>query len=152
MWIYFEIPFLIGFVVFCKLCYTLIQTIYECKLMRGFDLSKRYGKGSWVIITGGSSGIGFEFAKEFVKRNFNIIIIARNQDKLDKSAQEIRNLNSNVKVKTITFDFGIQSAVKDYDDLWDKIQKIETSESQISILINNVGVTWSKMSETSLKN
>lgn len=42
------------------------------------DFSTIYGSGSWVVITGGSDGIGWGFAEAFAKRKFNIVMIARN--------------------------------------------------------------------------
>ena len=43
---------------------------------------KRYGKDSWAIVTGGTDGIGKGFAFELSKRGFNVLIIARNPEKL----------------------------------------------------------------------
>lgn len=40
---------------------------------------QRYGgKDSWVVITGGSDGLGLEFAKELAKTGFNICMVGRN--------------------------------------------------------------------------
>ena len=39
------------------------------------NFEERYGKNTWVLITGCSSGQGQRFAYEFAKRNFNIIIL-----------------------------------------------------------------------------
>ena len=54
--------------------------------MRTTDhLTQRYGRGSWALITGGSDGIGLEMAKELARKQFNIVIIARNEEKLKKA-------------------------------------------------------------------
>ena len=50
----------------------LLLGIYKYFIIQEKDLLSRYGKNSWVIITGGSSGQGADFALEFAKRKFNI--------------------------------------------------------------------------------
>lgn len=49
---------------------------------------------TFTVITGGSEGIGLAFARELAKRKLNIILIARNKDKLNKAAAEIGNFVS----------------------------------------------------------
>ena len=44
-----------------------------------------------TVVTGGSEGIGLAYAKELARRKLNIILISRNQNKLDKAAAEIGN-------------------------------------------------------------
>ena len=44
----------------------------------------------YVAITGASSGIGYETAKRFAQRGKNLIIIARNADKLGQLKNEIK--------------------------------------------------------------
>ena len=39
-------------------------------------LREKYKAGTWVVITGGSSGIGKEFGIHFAKLGFNIFIIS----------------------------------------------------------------------------
>lgn len=47
-----------------------------------YDLADRYGSGSWVFITGGSSGIGEEFAMRMASFGFNLILVARTDQTL----------------------------------------------------------------------
>ena len=42
-----------------------------------------------AVVTGGSDGIGLEYAKELAQRSMNIVLISRNPDKLKKAAIEI---------------------------------------------------------------
>jgi len=41
------------------------------------------------VVTGGSDGIGKAYAQELARRGLNIVLIARNQDKLKHVASEI---------------------------------------------------------------
>ena len=45
-------------------------------------LTKRYGKGSWALITGATDGLGKEMALELASLGFNIVLVSRNKDKL----------------------------------------------------------------------
>jgi 17beta-estradiol 17-dehydrogenase / very-long-chain 3-oxoacyl-CoA reductase len=46
------------------------------------DLLNRYGKGSWVVITGASDGIGKQYAIEMANIGFNIVLVSRTLSKL----------------------------------------------------------------------
>lgn len=49
--------------------------------------TERYGKDSWAVVTGGSDGIGLACCKHLASRGFNIVLIARNIDKMVKCAE-----------------------------------------------------------------
>lgn len=46
-------------------------------------------KNKYVVITGASSGIGYEAAKAFADRGKNLIIVARRKNNLEKLKKEI---------------------------------------------------------------
>ncbi len=96
------------------------------------NLIKRYGKNSWVIITGGSGGQGKQFALKLAKRGFNIFIIGyKSSLKVEK---EINKKFPTVKTKVIIKDLG-----KSYiNNFFDNIENA-CSNIDVSILINNVG-------------
>ena len=64
-------------------------------------LKQKYGK--WAIITGASSGIGFELATQLAKAGFNLIINARHLDKLQKVEKYLKSL-SNIDIKIVASD------------------------------------------------
>ena len=49
----------------------------------------RYGEDTWAVVTGGTDGIGKGLANELALRGFNIVLIARNREKLAACAREI---------------------------------------------------------------
>lgn len=88
--------------------------------------SKKY-----VVITGASSGIGYSTAKCFAKRDKNLIVIARNQEKLDKLKSEVLNENSELDVVIKITDLSVMSNIyKLYEEL---------KEYFIETWINNAG-------------
>jgi 3-dehydrosphinganine reductase len=42
-----------------------------------------------ALITGGSSGLGFEMAKNLAEKDYSVIILARDQQKIDKAVSEL---------------------------------------------------------------
>ena len=49
----------------------------------------KYGDKSWVFITGATDGIGWSYCQEFAKRGFNVIIVSREQEKLNRREKEL---------------------------------------------------------------
>ena len=51
-----------------------------------------------IWITGGSSGIGFAVAKKFLEENWRVIISSRNEDKLIKAVESLKNLTKKKEI------------------------------------------------------
>ena len=45
--------------------------------------------GQTTVITGASSGIGVEFAREFARRGSDVVLVARRLDRLERLAGEL---------------------------------------------------------------
>jgi len=88
----------------------------------------KYGK--WALITGASSGIGEEFARELAKRGHNLVLLARREDKLKILKKELEN-HSGIEVRLIFADLA-------KNDFMEKVLAV-TADITISILINNAG-------------
>ena len=97
-----------------------------------------------ALITGASQGIGKATALLFAKNGYDLIITARTQNKLDATAEEIRNLG--VQVLAVTSDMGDRLAVEAMVD------KAIKQFSNVDVLINNAGVCMSApMAQTSIE-
>ena len=53
--------------------------------------SKRSFLGAHVVITGGSTGIGFALAQQFISRGANVTLIARTKQRLDSAITELKS-------------------------------------------------------------
>ncbi len=53
-------------------------------------------KNQYALITGATSGIGYELAKIFAKNGYDLVIVARNYDELKKKAAELKSFGVNV--------------------------------------------------------
>lgn len=118
-----------------------LKFLHRHFIINGKNLSNIYGKNSWVIITGASSGQGKYFAHEMSKKDFNLILIG--SDRTNSTIQEISKINPNTKIKFIKKDF--RKAYQ--EDFFDEIESVIDSKEvngNISGLINNVAyrVAW----------
>ena len=80
-----------------------------------------------ILITGGASGIGYEFAKQLCKTN-TVIITGRNKQKLDKAKKELKNIH--------IFECDVSNP-KDIKVLYEEVSH---KFPEINILINNAGI------------
>lgn len=86
-----------------------------------------------VLITGASCGIGCELAKVFARNKHNLVLVARNVDKLTQLADEL-TIKYGVIVNTIQQDLCETNAAQKLFDC------IENMKINIDILVNNAGV------------
>jgi uncharacterized oxidoreductase len=80
-----------------------------------------------VLITGGTSGLGLEFAKRLLKLGNTVIVTGRDQEKLSLAEKTLPGL--------VTF----KSDVSSPTDIADLYKKIVARFPKLNILINNAG-------------
>jgi short-subunit dehydrogenase len=68
-------------------------------------VAKSTATKGWALVTGASSGIGAELARQLAKRGHDVVITARRGDRLETLAREIR-ARSGVDVLVIVCDLG----------------------------------------------
>lgn len=87
----------------------------------------------YALITGGTSGIGFELARNFLKDGYSIIIVSSNNDRLKNAKEKLEN---EYKTIVLTYEQNMEkprAAEQLYS--WTKANKYD-----ISILVNNAGI------------
>lgn len=85
-----------------------------------------------ALITGASSGIGRDIAKELAKRNYDIIAVARNEGALKEVKTELEQ-KYNIKVDVRAMD------LIDRDGCRKLHEDIQKQYGTIDILVNNAG-------------
>ena len=76
--------------------------------------------GKYTVITGASSGIGYEAAKAFAERGKNLVITARRRDNLEMLKKEILEEHSDVDVVIRSTDLSVpENAYQFYEGLKD---------------------------------
>ena len=86
-----------------------------------------------VLITGASSGIGYEFAKIYAKKGYNLVITARRKNNLDRIKQELESFDTAICVDIIVLDLSKQNSAKELYEV------VKQRGILIDILINNAG-------------
>ena len=111
-----------------------LRGIYQYALRPSYDLKKRYGD-NWAVVTGASDGIGKGFAFELAKRNFKVVLVGRNEEKLEEVKKELEEKYPESEFRIVVFDFNTQYTADKITELREKFIDIE----KCSILVNNVG-------------
>lgn len=91
----------------------------------------------YTVITGGSKGIGFEFAKQYSTEGKNLVLISRNKTSLIDARDTLLSLNSEIEIIIIDADLTVREDI-------DKVKNIIKSIS-IETLINNAGFGIKKL-------
>ena len=92
-------------------------------------------KGFHAVITGGSSGLGFEMAKSLLSSGATVAIAARGGEKLDKAF---------VKLKKESFDvYTLEMDVRDEYSVGAAADWVAENWERVDMLVNNAGIGMS---------
>ncbi|MHB8384022.1 MAG: SDR family NAD(P)-dependent oxidoreductase [Candidatus Binataceae bacterium] len=85
-----------------------------------------------ALITGASSGIGEEFALQLAREKFDLVLVARREDKLNSVAERARGLGA-ARVSIVTADLSRPGAAEDAH------RRAVAEAGEIGYLVNNAG-------------
>ncbi|MEJ5961995.1 SDR family NAD(P)-dependent oxidoreductase [Pedobacter immunditicola] len=85
----------------------------------------------YALITGATSGIGYELAKLFAKDQYNLILVARDQSQLDLKANEFRA--TGVEVRTLAKD------LFDREQTFSIYEEVKKLGVEVEVLVNDAG-------------
>ncbi|HWU56316.1 MAG TPA: SDR family NAD(P)-dependent oxidoreductase, partial [Rhizomicrobium sp.] len=85
-----------------------------------------------ALITGASTGIGAVYADRLARRGYDLILVARNQQRLSYLARKLAG-ETGRSVRTVAADLATPHGVESVED-------ILRTDPQISLLVNNAGV------------
>ena len=85
-----------------------------------------------ALITGASSGIGAIYAERLARRGYDLVLVARSRERLQRLGQRLSE-QSGRRVEVVIAD------LNDKADLA-RVEQLLRSDSRISLLVNNAGV------------
>ena len=99
----------------------------------------------YILITGASSGIGYEMANELAAKGLNLILVARTEAKLQQMQSELIN-RYGILVQYFATDLSDVNAAKNL------YQKVKDENLLVTHLVNNAGVgNYGNFTETPLE-
>src|SRR5215813_1526195 len=84
-----------------------------------------------ALITGASTGIGAVYADRFAKRGYDLILVARNEERLSEAAARLKSTGR--RIETITADLTKKEDVQ-------RVAERLNTDSTITALVNNAGL------------
>jgi short-subunit dehydrogenase len=84
-----------------------------------------------ALITGASSGIGATYADRLAHRGYDLILVARNQLKLDKLAKTL-GAQTGVRIQVLPADLTVDADLK-------RVEQVLRDDQSITLLLNNAG-------------
>lgn len=90
-----------------------------------------------AIVTGGAQGIGKAICQRFVKEGARVGMFDLNEQMIEKTVQELKNLQGNV--------LGIKVDVSSFSEVKEAVNKVIDIFGRIDILVNNAGITCDRL-------
>ena len=91
-----------------------------------------YGHRPWALITGGSSGMGLEYARQLAEIGCNLLLVSNQKEELDKVARDLRT--DEIQVVPHYQNLATETAAEEL------LAFCQAENLQIDILINNAGM------------
>ena len=98
----------------------------------GENISDQEGKV--VIVTGSSSGLGYETAKVLANKNATVIVAVRNEVKGNAAVESIKVENPNTDIQVMLLDLSNLESIRKFTENFKK------KFNKLDLLINNAGV------------
>jgi len=98
--------------------------------------------GKTAVVTGSSSGIGYEAAKVLANKGAKVIIAVRNPEKGKKALNKIKEQNEKADVEVMNVDLSDLNSVNEF------VKEYKSRFDKLDILINNAGVMIPPYSKT----
>ena len=90
-------------------------------------------RGKRVLVTGATSGIGFEVARSLAQQGANVVLVGRDSAKTARCVDEVRRASPSAEVTSLLCDFSRQADVRRL--AYDVLHRFD----RLDVLVNNAG-------------
>lgn len=87
-----------------------------------------------ALVTGASSGIGFELARKLAERGYDLMMVSDNQEKLDEAAEALSEIDDVTQVEVVQADSSQRDGVLKVHDT------VRALHRPVNVLAANAGV------------
>ena len=94
----------------------------------------RFFEGCTALITGASSGLGAEFARQLSPVADKLVLVARRGEHLDVLKAELESRNPSVKIFVYVMDLTRENQTRDF------VEWLEREKISVNFLVNNAGM------------
>jgi short-subunit dehydrogenase len=102
-------------------------------------------RNKYAVITGATSGIGYELARLFAADSYNLILVARSEERLQQVTDQLKQLYS-VEITPIPKNLFIPGAAKEV------YEQVKAMDIPVDVLVNDAGQgEWGPFIETALE-
>lgn len=98
--------------------------------------------GKVCLVTGATSGIGAETAKQLARLGATVVVVGRNADKSAEAVEWIKQQSSNAAVEFLLADLSSQKEIREL------AQQFKNKYSRLDVLVNNAGAFWESRQES----
>lgn len=90
-------------------------------------------KSTYALVTGSSSGMGLEFARQLAAKGYNLLMVS-NEEAIHQRAEELRSAQPDLQIVSLVRDLSQQNSARELYE-YAYAQKME-----VEVLVNNAGV------------
>ena len=113
---------------FTLIGYEARSRLFDWKPLESYDLTDKT-----IVLTGGTSGLGYAAAEEFAELGATLVIVARNPEKTEQAVKQLKSDHGNDRITSELAD------LSDLDQVRAASERIKDSHPTIDVLIHNAG-------------
>jgi NAD(P)-dependent dehydrogenase (short-subunit alcohol dehydrogenase family) len=113
---------------FTLIGYEARSRLFDWKPLDSYDLTDKT-----IVLTGGTSGLGYAAAEEFAKLGATLIVVARNPEKTEDAVEQLKSDHGNDRIS------GELADLSDLDQVRSAAECIKADHPVIDALIHNAG-------------
>lgn len=121
---------------FTKVGYAARSRLFDWAPLSSYDLADET-----IVLTGGTSGLGYAAAERFAAMGATLVLVARDPEKTEKAASRLRTSSGNDRITSELAD------LSDLDAVRQASRRIRDDHPRIDALIHNAGALFNQRRE-----